>query len=72
VTQHDRIWEPYLQFVSQKGVPVETSLRVYRRYLMFDPTHIEDFIEFLVNSELWQESAERLAGVLNDANFYSI
>lgn len=72
VTQHDRIWEPYLQFVSQKGVPVETSLRVYRRYLKFDPTHIEDFIEFLVNSELWQESAERLAGVLNDANFYSI
>lgn len=72
VTQHDRIWEPYLQFVSQKGVPVETSLRVYRRYLMFDPTHIEDFIEFLVNSELWQEAAERLAGVLNDSNFYSI
>jgi hypothetical protein len=31
---------------------VETSLRVYRRYLMF---------------ELWQESTERLARVLNDA-----
>eukprot|EP00252_Welwitschia_mirabilis_P027468 TRINITY_DN9425_c0_g1_i1.p1 TRINITY_DN9425_c0_g1~~TRINITY_DN9425_c0_g1_i1.p1 ORF type:complete len:903 (-),score=205.93 TRINITY_DN9425_c0_g1_i1:274-2982(-) len=72
VTQHDRIWEPYLHFVSQKGVPVETSLRVYRRYLMFDPTHIEDFIQFLINSELWQEAAERLAGVLNDSNFYSI
>ncbi|ERM94339.1 pre-mRNA-splicing factor SYF1 isoform X1 [Amborella trichopoda] len=72
VTQHDRIWEPYLVFVSQKGVPVETSLRVYRRYLKFDPTHIEDFIEFLQNSELWQEAAERLAEVLNDDKFYSI
>lgn len=72
VTQHDRIWDPYLQFVSQKGVPVETSLRVYRRYLLFDPTHIEDFIEFLLNSELWQEAAERLAGVLNDSGFWSI
>ncbi|KAL3519626.1 hypothetical protein ACH5RR_017775 [Cinchona calisaya] len=72
VTQHDRIWEPYLIFVSQKGVPIETSLRVYRRYLMYDPSHIEDFIEFLLNSELWQEAAERLAGVLNDDQFYSI
>ncbi|PIM99315.1 mRNA splicing factor [Handroanthus impetiginosus] len=72
VTQHDRIWEHYLVFVSQKGVPIETSLRVYRRYLKYDPSHIEDFIEFLINSELWQEAAERLAGVLNDDQFYSI
>ncbi|KAI3448910.1 hypothetical protein Pfo_005575 [Paulownia fortunei] len=72
VTQHDRIWEYYLIFVSQKGVPIETSLRVYRRYLKYDPSHIEDFIEFLINSELWQEAAERLAGVLNDDHFYSI
>lgn len=72
VTQHDRVWGPYLIFVSQKGVPIETSLRVYRRYLKYDPSHIEDFIEFLVNSELWQEAAERLAGVLNDDQFFSI
>ncbi|KAK9267469.1 hypothetical protein L1049_009895 [Liquidambar formosana] len=72
VTQHDRIWEPYLVFVSQKGVPIETSLRVYRRYLKYDPSHIEDFIEFLLNSSLWQEAAERLASVLNDDQFYSI
>jgi len=72
VTQHDRIWEPYLVFVSQNGIPIETSLRVYRRYLMYDPSHIEEFIEFLVKSERWQESAERLASVLNDDKFYSI
>ncbi|XP_023752205.1 uncharacterized protein LOC111900559 [Lactuca sativa] len=72
VTQHERIWEPYLVFVSQRGVPIETSLRVYRRYLKYDPGHIENLIEFLLNSRLWQEAAERLAGVLNDDRFYSI
>ncbi|XP_068666830.1 uncharacterized protein [Aristolochia californica] len=72
VTQHDRIWAPYLAFVSQKGIPVETSLRVYRRYLKFDPSHIEEFIEFLIDSELWQEAAEKLASVLNDDQFFSI
>ena len=71
VTQHDRIWEIYLKFVSQDGVPVETSLRVYRRFLKFDPTHVEDFIEFLQSSKLWQEAVERLAQLLNDENFYS-
>jgi pre-mRNA-splicing factor SYF1 len=39
---------------------------------MYDPSHIEDFIEFLLNSGLWQEAAERLASVLNDNQFYSI
>ncbi|GER37905.1 pre-mRNA-splicing factor SYF1 [Striga asiatica] len=71
VTQHGPIWENYLVFVSQKGIPIETSLRVYRRYLKYDPSHIEDFIEFLVNSELWQDSAEKLAEVLNVDRFYS-
>lgn len=72
VTQHGRIWGPYLSFVGQRGVPIETSLRVYRRYLKYDPSHIEDFIDFLIGSGLWQEAAERLAGVLNDDRFYSI
>ncbi|PKA56207.1 hypothetical protein AXF42_Ash011136 [Apostasia shenzhenica] len=72
VTQHDRIWSLYLALVSLPGVPVETSLRVYRRYLLFDPSHIEDFIDFLLRSQLWQEGAERLAAVLNEGSFHSI
>uniref|UniRef100_A0A2N9GFE4 Uncharacterized protein n=1 Tax=Fagus sylvatica TaxID=28930 RepID=A0A2N9GFE4_FAGSY len=72
VTQHGRVWELYLLFVDQKGVPIETSLRVHRRYLKFDPTHVEDFIDFLVSSSLWQEASERLASVLNDDEFCSI
>ncbi|PWA64196.1 tetratricopeptide repeat (TPR)-like superfamily protein [Artemisia annua] len=72
VTQHDRIWKLYLVFVSQRGVPIETSRRVYTRYLKYEPRHIEDFIEFLLRSGLWQEAAERLAGVLKDDSFCSI
>ncbi|XP_017219267.1 uncharacterized protein LOC108196479 [Daucus carota subsp. sativus] len=72
VTQHGRVWEIYLAFVRQRGVPIETALRVYRRYLEYDPSQIEELIEFLVDSELWQEAAERLAGVLNDDTFCSI
>ncbi|KAJ3693391.1 hypothetical protein LUZ60_008871 [Juncus effusus] len=72
VTQHNRIWSSYLKLVSLPGVPVETSLRVYRRYLCFDPLHVEDFIEFLIRSERWQEAADQLASALNDDSFYSV
>lgn len=40
-------------------------------FLKYDPAHVEDFIDFLRSSELWQEAAERLALVLNDESFYS-
>nr|XP_043629863.1 pre-mRNA-splicing factor SYF1-like [Erigeron canadensis] len=72
VTQHEKIWETFLVFVSQKGVPIETCLRVYKRYLKYDKSHVEDLIEFLLNSELWQEAAERFVSVLNDDRFSSI
>ncbi|CAI9087637.1 OLC1v1021756C1 [Oldenlandia corymbosa var. corymbosa] len=72
VTQHEQIWSRYLKFVNQNGIPIETSLRVYRRYLRFDPSHVENFIEFLKHSERWQEAAERLARLLNDDQFFSI
>ncbi|GBG68652.1 hypothetical protein CBR_g3193 [Chara braunii] len=72
VTQHDRIWELYLKFVGSDGIPVETALRVYRRYLKLEPTHVEDFIDFLKSAARWQEAATRLAEILNDEEFSSI
>ncbi|XP_072976076.1 uncharacterized protein [Typha angustifolia] len=72
VTQHDRIWPAYLALVGLPGVPVETAFRVYRRYLLFDPSHVEEFIQFLLASGRWQEAADRLASVLNDDSFHSI
>lgn len=34
-------------FIRQDGVPVETALRVYRRYLKLEPTHAEEYIAYL-------------------------
>lgn len=72
VTQHDRIWPLYLRLASLPACPVETSLRVFRRYLQYDPSHAEDFIDFLISANRWQEAADRLASVLNDDGFRSV
>nr|CAD1827747.1 unnamed protein product [Ananas comosus var. bracteatus] len=37
VSQHARVWPLYLRLVSLPGVPLETAVRVHRRYLSFDP-----------------------------------
>jgi hypothetical protein len=39
---------PVLQrFLGQPEIPVETAVRVYRRYLQLEPTHAEEFIAYL-------------------------
>jgi pre-mRNA-splicing factor SYF1 len=71
-TQHHRIWPLYLRLASLPACPAETSLRVFRRYLQFDPAHAEDLIDFLVSAGRWQEAADRLASVLNGEGFRSV
>lgn len=71
VTQHDRIWKVYLDFIHQPGIPDETAFRVYRRYLQLEPTHAEEFIELLKAKERWGEAAKKLTEVLNDDGFRS-
>lgn len=57
VTQHERVWPLYLRFIGQPGIPVETAVRVYRRYLKLEPTHAEEFIQYLKIKQLWGEAA---------------
>ena len=42
----DRVW--WMQkFVMQPGIPPETAVKVYRRYLKIEPTHAEEYIAYL-------------------------
>ena len=35
------------EFIRQDGVPVESALRVYRRYLKLEPSHAEEYVAYL-------------------------
>lgn len=72
VTQHDLIWVLYLKFATQPGIPVETAMRVYRRYLKLEPSHIEEYIAYLLSKHKWGEAAKRLADAVNDETFRSL
>jgi pre-mRNA-splicing factor SYF1 len=72
VTQHSRVWVLYLRFISLPGVPVETAVRVYRRYLKLEPAHAEEYIAYLKMKGRWGEAARRLADLVNDEGFRSL
>ena len=72
ITLHERIWSLYLPFARQNGVPTQTTLRVYRRYLKLEPAHAEEFVELLKQRGHWNEAATRLASIVGDDSFVSL
>lgn len=70
VTQHSRIWDLYIDWAKLIGVD-ETTVRVYRRYLMFDQSHREDLVSYLESIGQYEEAARQLAICLNDDHYVS-
>lgn len=70
VTQHNRIWPLYIQFIKSYDIP-ETAVRVYRRYLKMQPEEAEDFINYLISIDRLDEAALKLADIVNDDEFIS-
>ncbi|CAL8074607.1 unnamed protein product [Orchesella dallaii] len=71
ITQHNRIWPMYLNFVTKKHLIPETATRIYKRYLKLCPENAEDFIEYLLSVGRLDEAAVRLAHLVNNENFTS-
>ncbi len=71
ITQHLKwIWPTYLRFADTCGVP-ETSLRVWRRYVLIAPAEREAFVDALLAAGQVDAAAEQLAALVNDDSFVS-
>lgn len=60
----------YINWVKDYGVP-ETVIRVYKRYLMFDSSHREDFVKYLEDINQYEEAARQLVLCVDDDNYIS-
>lgn len=72
ITQHSRIWPHYIKFIKCSRVPVETAIRVFKRYMQFNLDGIEDFIDYLYSKGFIDEAATHLCHIINDPNFKSV
>ncbi|KNC48691.1 uncharacterized protein AMSG_00468 [Thecamonas trahens ATCC 50062] len=68
ITQHARIWEPVLEYVSGLAVPIPaTGVSLWRRYLNIAPARREDYVEYLMAVEHYDEAAKELVVLLDTA-----
>lgn len=70
ITQHQRIWPLYLDFIQKHEVP-ETAVRVFRRHLKLCPENAEAYVQYLSNAGRLDEAALCLSKIVNNDNFYS-
>ena len=59
-----------LGWVKDFGVP-ETAIKVFRRYLMYDPAYREEYIEYLESIDQYTEAAKQLAICIDYDNYAS-
>jgi pre-mRNA-splicing factor SYF1 len=79
VTQHDKIWPVILAWVHAPDevdpdtnllpvwqIPMETRIRLLRRFTIFHPLYRHEFGDFLVKHERWGEAAVQYQALLNE------
>ncbi len=70
VTQHEKIWEIYLDWVITLPSS-QTAICVYNRYIKLNPDIREDFIEYLIDIKRYDEVVIHTITLLDDDLFYS-
>ena len=72
VTDHDSIWDAYLQWAESLEGLTDTACHIYRRYLKFKPEHTELYIDYLLKHDLLEEALELYLYILDDEGFVSV
>lgn len=72
VTQHDRVWEEYLNFVRKHNVIWQLGCHVWPKYLQFEPRHRELYVEYLLNANRHAEAMEQIGIMVSKPGFSSI
>lgn len=81
VTQHDKTWPVLLEWIHAPDevdpetnllpywqIPLETRIRLLRRYCLLVPLYRSEFADFLVRHQRWGEAAVQYQALLNDGS----
>ncbi len=66
-----QVWALYTKFVKDLGV-WQTAVKVYRRYIMFDPAYREEYTAYLISIGQFDEGAKQISHMVNDDKFVSL
>ncbi|CCG81209.1 putative DNA repair and transcription protein [Taphrina deformans PYCC 5710] len=69
ITQHSRVWQLYTSWSASAGGLTRRS--VLKRNLLIEPDMIEDYVDLLVDLELYDEAAREYTKLLDNNKFRS-
>lgn len=69
VSQHHRIWPLYLKFTEQ--VNIKTAVRIWKRYVMFRPQDMDQYVSRLIEKEFYSLACKTLIKLLDDPKYIS-
>ncbi|KAK8807297.1 hypothetical protein WA158_004056 [Blastocystis sp. Blastoise] len=70
ITQHSKLWPAYLKFARECDV-WETTMRIYKRYILLEPSFREEYVDYLLSIEQYDEAAVQMSICCNDPSFVS-
>jgi pre-mRNA-splicing factor SYF1 len=70
--QHNRLWPTYLEFLRGGSCPKQIVEKFYTRYLMLEPSQVEEYIGYLKTIGYWSEAAEQLSRIMNEPSYRSL
>lgn len=70
ITQHFMIWNSFIEFLKEINIP-DIALIVMRRRLMIDRSFIEDYVDYLLSIECFDEAVRQMISMLDDPTFVS-
>lgn len=72
VTQHQLVWDAYINWASSIEDFTETACHAYRRYISFKPEDTEYYIDYLLKNDLLEEALDLYVKILDDEGFVSV
>lgn len=66
ITQHGKIWDLYVSWSVSTSIP-ELSIRVYKRYIQYNESAREEFIQYLLQINKFEEAIEILIKALDES-----
>ncbi len=71
VTQHHKIWEPYSAWAITLTEVPKTAKSIIKRYLRYNPDFAENYVDFLVKVQEYDEAALYLTKIIDDQQYVS-
>lgn len=66
IIQHERIWNKYIEFVQVSFLPAAIGIKIWKRYIQYNPKKRPEFLDYLLTHEELNEASLLIVSLLKE------